>query len=153
MTSRVPLRPVMTGTSSCAASAADQVGDAEPREGGCDPDEGHLQAAPRWPPDRGPGLPPADSEQGERAHAERDDYPEDEIRADYHKRDQRDEGAQDRGDPDKDCALPRLSRVHGRKVQLVGHHDFEPRLRLRDDFLQNLVQLRTVEVPALEDLP
>src|SRR5207247_9402666 len=44
-------------------TAAHEIGDAEPRDRGGDPDDRHLHAAAPGPSDRGPRLPPAAHEQ------------------------------------------------------------------------------------------
>src|SRR2546427_13236843 len=85
---RLPLRP---------STAAHEERDSESRDRGRDPDDRHLHAAPRRPPDRRPRLPPTDEEQGGRAHDEGDLDPEEDVLSDDDERDQWDEGPQDRG--------------------------------------------------------
>src|SRR5947199_249039 len=135
------------------STAAHEVRDSESRDRGRDPDDRHLHAAPRRPPDRRPRLPPTDEEQGGRAHDEGDLDPEEDVLSDDDERDQRDEGPQDRGDAHQDRTLAGLGLLDRRQVELVGHHDLQPGFRLRGDLLHHLVELWPVEVPALEDVP
>src|SRR5207247_6138046 len=123
-------------------AAADEGGDREPGERGTDPDEQHLEPAPPGPPHGMASLVPPDEEQGRRADDQRggDSHPEvaghlaaDDDGPDDEERRQRDQRPDDRREAHEDRALPGLRRVHGGEVQLVGHHDLEPRLGLRGD--------------------
>src|SRR3989441_10067207 len=113
-----------------ASAAAHEERDSESRDGGCDPDDRHLDAASRRPPDRRPRLPPTDEEQGDRAYDEGDLDPEEDVLSDDDERDQRDEGPQDRGDAHPDRTLAGLGLLARGRVALVGHHDLQPGFRL-----------------------
>src|SRR2546425_603672 len=132
--------------------AAHEVRDPEAREGGAEPDHEHLEATPPGVADRDAGLVPPDDEQRRRAHEHRDDDSEDDVVLRDEERREGDQGPHDRGDANEDGALPRLTRVHRGEVELMGHHDLEPCLRLRRDLVHHFLEFFAVEVPALEDL-
>src|SRR5947209_15133498 len=96
---RLPLRP---------SAAADEERDSEARDRGRDPDDRHLHAASRRPPDRRPRLPPTDEEQGDRTHDQGDLDPKDDVLPDDDEWDQRDERPQDGGDAHQDRTLAGL---------------------------------------------
>src|SRR6266581_8179342 len=78
-----------------ASAAAHEECDSKACDRRRDPDDRHLHAASRRPPDRRPRLPPTDEEERDRAHDQGYDDPEEDVLPDDDERDQGDEGPED----------------------------------------------------------